>query len=336
MALYLTEDDVGRLLTMEACIESVEDAFRQWAEGRASNRPRSRASVGGGMLHVLAAASEVWGRMAAKVYATTRKGARFLVLLFDGTTSDLLAIIEADRLGQIRTGAATGVATRHLARQDARSLAIIGTGWQARGQVRAISAVRRLASIRAHGRDRERLLHFCREVEETCGVPASAAPSAEAATRDADIVVTATSAAQPVLQGAWLCPGAHVNAVGSNRADRRELDETATRRPDLIVVDSLEQARLEAGDLLGPEPAEGGQEPPAGALRQAAGRLERVVELSRVVTRRHPGRRTAEEITLFKSLGIGLEDLAAASLLYDLATAAGAGASIPPTVSQPH
>jgi ornithine cyclodeaminase/alanine dehydrogenase-like protein (mu-crystallin family) len=315
MALYLSEDDVGRLLTPEACIDAVEEAFHQWAEGRASNRPRARAVMAGGLLHVLAAASEGWGRMAAKVYATTRQGARFVVLLFDGKTSELLAIIEADRLGQTRTGAATAVATRHLARPDARTLALIGTGWQARGQARAIASVRRLASIRAYGRDRERLLSFCHEVEEACGVPASAAPSAEAAARDADIIVTATSSARPVLEGSWLRSGVHVNAVGSNRADRRELDDDAVRRADLIVVDSLEQARLEAGDLL------------AGS---DATILDRAVELSKIVARRHVGRRTAEDITLFKSLGIGLEDLAAASLLYDQATRAGAGTSIPP------
>jgi ornithine cyclodeaminase/alanine dehydrogenase-like protein (mu-crystallin family) len=313
MALYLTEDDVSRLLTMEACIEAVEEAFRQWAEGRADNRPRARARSGGGVLHSLSAASEALGRMAAKVYATTRQGARFVVLLFDGRTSDLLAIIEADRLGQIRTGAASGVATLRLARHDARTLAILGTGWQARGQARAIAAVRSLAAIRAWGRDPDRLRDFCREVEETCRVPASAAPSAEAAVRGADIVVTATSSDRPVLEAAWIAPGVHLNAVGSNQIRRRELDSGTVGKADLIVVDSLEQARLEAGDLV--EPSE---EP-----------LARAVELSAIVGGSHPGRSGRDEITLFKSLGIGLEDLAAASRLYDLASAAGAGRQVP-------
>src|SRR3989441_6829120 len=138
MALYLTEADVGRLLPMQACIEAVESAFRQWADGRADNRPRARASVRGAVLHALAAGSEVWGRLAAKVYATSREGARFMVLLFDARSAVLLAVIEADRLGQTRTGAASGVASRWLARKDARSLAIIGTGWQARSQAKEI------------------------------------------------------------------------------------------------------------------------------------------------------------------------------------------------------
>src|SRR5438552_14846301 len=165
MALYLTERDVGRLLTMEACVEAVEQAFRQWAEGRADNRPRARATVRGAVLHALAAGSDVWGRLAAKVYATTRQGARFVVLLFDGQTSDLLAIIEADGLGQTRTGAASGVATRRLARRDARSLGIIATGWQARSQARAVSTVRGLARISAFGRGGDRLRQFGRAAE---------------------------------------------------------------------------------------------------------------------------------------------------------------------------
>ena len=314
MALYLTEEDVGRLLSMEACVEGVETAFRQWADGRADNRPRARASVRGAILHALAAGSEVWGRLAAKVYATSREEARFLVLLFDARNAGLLAVIESDRLGQTRTGAASGVASRWLARKDARSLAIIGTGWQARSQVKAIATVRRLESIRAFGRDRERLGEFCRDAEAACGVKVTPSASAEEAVRGADIIVTATSSALPVLEGAWLRPGAHVNAVGSNRAGRRELDDTAVRRAGTIVVDSLEQARLEAGDLLA---VDGGTP------------LGRAVELKEIIAGRHPGRSIDSEVTLFKSLGIGLEDLAAASLVYDRAIETGAGKPLP-------
>src|SRR5262245_34086046 len=314
MAIYLGEKDVERLLSMRECVDVVEQAFRQWAEGGADNRPRARASVRGAVLHALAAGSEAWGRLAAKVYATTRQGARFVVLLFDARTSELLAVIEADRLGQTRTGAASGVATRRLARKDAGVLAIIGTGWQARGQAQAIAAVRALQSIRAFGRDRERLREFCRDVETACGIKATPCASAEEAVREAHIIVTATSSAQPVLEGAWIAPGAHVNAVGSNRAERRELDDETVRRAAAIVVDSLEQARLEAGDLL--------------AVDDGAP-LGRAVEMKEIVAGRHPGRRSDSEITLFKSLGIGLEDLAAASFVYDRAIESGAGKPLP-------
>ena len=314
MALYLTEEDVGRLLTMPACIEAVEQAFRQWAQGQADCRPRARAAIPGAMLHSLSAGSATGERLAAKVYATSRAGARFVVLLFDGRTSALLAIIEADRLGQTRTGAATGVATRRLARVDARSLAIIGTGWQARSQALAVATVRSLQTIRAFGRDRDRLREFCRETEAACGVAATPCSSVEEAIEGAGIVVSATSSGTPVVRGAWLRPGVHVNAVGSNRAERRELDDESVRRADLIVVDSIEQARLEAGDLLAPGTG------PAGTPA-----LDRAVELKDVLGGAHPGRRDEREVTLFKSLGIGLEDLAAASVVYDRAVETGAG-----------
>jgi alanine dehydrogenase len=318
VAIYLTENDVDRLLGMEACIEGVEQAFLEAAAGKASFRPRARVAMPQAMLHVLAAGSERLGRMSVKCYATTRSGAKFVVLLFDANTSDLLAMMEADRLGQRRTGAASGVATRRMARKDASSLAILGTGWQARSQVEAIARVRKLRDIRAWGRDRGRLIDFCAEVAKATNVAVQPAPTAEAAVRGADIVTTATSAAQPILKGAWLSPGVHVNAVGSNRSDRREIDDEAVARADVIVADSVEQARLEAGDLLLAVPPEDALPPVA-----------RAVELSAVVVGRHPGRTDDRAITLFKSLGIGLEDLAAASLVFDRAVAAGIGRPFP-------
>jgi ornithine cyclodeaminase/alanine dehydrogenase-like protein (mu-crystallin family) len=327
--LYLTEDDVGRLLTMDDCLKAVETAFGDLAAGRAVNRPRSRAALPSAMLHALPSASSTLARMAAKVYATSRGGARFVVLLFDAATSEVLAIVEGDRLGQMRTGAASGVATRHMSRPGAATLGILGTGWQARSQVAAIARVRRLRAVRAFGRDLKRLAAFCASAAAETGVEVTPAADAESAVRDADIVVTATSAAAPVLSGRWLAPGAHLNAVGSNRADRREIDAEAVNRATLIVCDSIEQARMEAGDLL--------LAAPPGSLAATGGPgvagspapLERAVELADIVAGRHPGRGAPRDITLFKSLGLGIEDLAAASVVYDRALAAGAGRAVP-------
>jgi ornithine cyclodeaminase/alanine dehydrogenase-like protein (mu-crystallin family) len=318
MALYLTENDVDRLLLMPACIEAVEHAFQDVAAGNAAFRPRTRVAAAGAMLHVLPAASDRLGRLAVKAYATTSEATRFVVLLFDARTAEHLATIEADRLGQRRTGAASGVATRYLARPDAANLAVLGSGWQARAQVEAISCVRRLREVRVWGRDRDRLIEFCGEVTRATGASVQPAKNAEAAVRGADIVVTATSAGQPILKGAWLSPGMHLNAVGSNRADRREIDDEAVARADVIVVDSTEQARLEAGDLLLAKSPEGTLQP-----------VTRAIDLATIVSGRHPGRTDARTLTLFKSLGIGLEDLAAASLVYDRARAAGAGRPCP-------
>jgi alanine dehydrogenase len=318
VAIYLTENDVDRLLGMDACIEGIEQAFLEAAAGRAPFKPRARVLLPQAMLHVLPAGSERLGRLSVKCYATSKAGGHFVVLLFDANTSDLLAVMEADRLGQRRTGAASGVATRRMARKDATSLAILGTGWQARSQVEAIARVRKLKEIRAWGRDRGRLIDFCGEVAKATNVAVQPAPTAEAAVRGADIVTTATSAAQPVLKGAWLSPGVHVNAVGGNRSDRREIDDEAVARADVIVADSVEQARHEAGDLLLAVPPEDALPP-----------VTRAIELSAVVSGRHPGRTSDRAITLFKSLGVGLEDLAAASLVFDRAIATGIGRPLP-------
>jgi ornithine cyclodeaminase/alanine dehydrogenase-like protein (mu-crystallin family) len=302
---------------MDDCLEAVETAFGDLAAGRAVNRPRSRAALPSAMLHALAAASSTLGRMSVKVYVTSRGGARFVVLLFDAATSEVLAIMEADRLGQMRTGAVSAVATRHMSRPEAAILGILGSGWQARSQVAAIARVRRLRAVRAFGRDAERLAAFCSAAAGEIGVEVIPSADAESAVRGADIVVTATSAAAPVLSGRWLEPGVHVNAVGSNRAERREIDTDAVTRASLIVCDSIEQARMEAGDLL------------LAATPGSPAPLERAVELAAVVAGRHPGRSTPRDITLFKSIGLGLEDLAAASVVYDRALAAGAGRVVP-------
>ena len=319
MALYLTEEDVGRFLKMDACLEAVDAVFKDCAAGKAVNRPRTRASIPGALLHVLPAASSTLGRLAVKAYATTRGGNQFVVLLFDAANSALLAIIEADRLGQMRTGAASGLATRRLARADAEILAVLGAGWQAQTQVEAVSRVRRLGQVRVFARNRDRLIDFCASIARL-GVPVQPAATAEAAVRGADIVCTATTSAEPVVKGAWLKPGAHVNAAGSNRRDRRELDDEAVSRADLVVVDALDQAREEAGDLILAKPI-GERLPP----------LDRAIELAALLSDAHPGRRDPAAITLFKSLGLGIEDLAAASLVYDRARAAGAGRAIPPS-----
>jgi ornithine cyclodeaminase/alanine dehydrogenase-like protein (mu-crystallin family) len=190
--------------------------------------------------------------------------------------------------------------------------------------------------VRAFGRDRDRLLAFCREMETAAGVPVHAADSIAAAVRGADIVATATSSASPVVQGGWIEPGTHINAAGSNRIDRRELDPSVLDRAALLVVDSIEQARLEAGDFVAAAPGGGAWiataapatgVPATGAAAMPA--LDRAVELAAVVSGRVPGRRGPDDITLFKSLGIGLEDLAAARLIYDRAVAEQVGRVIP-------
>lgn len=316
MAVLLTESDVTALLRMEDVIAALESAFAALGRGGAENRPRSRIQVPRLTLHVMAAALPSAGVIGLKAYAAGPAGTRFVVLAWNTETGALDAVIEADRLGQMRTGAASGVATKHLARADARTVACIGTGWQAESQLEAVCAVRPIERIFVHGRDPGRREAFARTMSERLRVKAEPTPSPERGVGDADIIITATTAREPVLFGRWLRPGSHINAVGVNWANKRELDEEAVRRAHRIVVDDRTQAIIECGDLIP-------------AVQSGAISWDQVHELGEIVAGRIPGRREADEITLFESQGLAMEDMATAALLIRRARAAGTGREIP-------
>lgn len=321
MALFLREIDVQRLLDMPVAIETVEAALRRHAAGHATNRPRQRVPAPTSHLHVMAAGDRFLGVLGAKIYASSSSGARFLVLLYEEADGQLLALIEADRLGQMRTGAASGVATKYLARQGAASVGILGTGWQAESQLVAVCAVRPIRAIKAYSRHEAGRRRFAERMREALGVAVTPVGTPEEAVRGQEIVITATSARDPVCRGAWLEPGAHVNAIGANFLSKRELDSEAIARAAVVAVDSAEQCRLEAGDLLP-------------AVERGVLTWESLVELGRIVDGQVPGRRTEQEITLFKSLGIALEDVATALRVYELARSKGVGERI--ALWEPH
>ncbi len=316
MALLLTEAEVAELLSMGELVEAVERGFRCLGEGTARNTPRSRSTVPEATLHVMHASVPALGVAGVKSYASTPKGARFVAIMFSLADGEPLLIAEADRLGQMRTGAASGVATRYLSREESSTVALIGTGWQARSQAEAIACVRPISLFKVFGLSAERREAFAVEMSAKLKVRVEAAGSAEEAVEGSDVVVTATNSREPVLRGAWLRPGVHINAIGSNAASRRELDAEAVRRSDLIVADSVEQARIECGDLLASELAN-------------ESIWDRVGEMGAIVAGRAPGRRRDAEITLFESQGIATEDVMALELLYRRAKSAGTGRQIP-------
>ncbi len=316
MALLLTEHDVAALLSMPACVEAVEQALARQDQGLVQNQPRRRLRVPHGLLHCMEAADLGAGRMGLKVYASFPPRTRFLVLLYDATSGDLLALIEADRLGQMRTGAATGVATRYMAQEDARVLGLFGAGWQAESQALAVAHVRKLERVLVFSRTRGPREAFAERLGNQLGIEARAVDSPQAVLEEADIVVTATTSRSPVFDGKLLRPGTHVNAVGSNSLAKAEVDVDTVARAARVVVDSVDQARAESGDLLAPI-----------ELRKL--RWEQVYELREVVAGRQPGRRSAQEITLFKSNGLALEDIAAASVVYDRAMQQEIGHEVP-------
>lgn len=317
MTLHISEAEVRAVLGMPQAIEAVEEISRKQATGEVVVHPRRRFELpGGGFFHYMAAADFSAGFIAMKQYTYVRGKLRFLVPLYGMATGDLLALIEADYMGQLRTGAASGVATKYLARQNSRVAAIIGTGGQAKTQLEAVAAVRKLESARAYGRDAAKRERFCQEMSGRLGIPVNPSATAAEAVRGADIVCTATTASQPVVSGADLAPGAHINAIGANHAHKRELDDEAVASADIIVVDSIEQSRQEAGDLIiafhGDEICWTG-----------------VKKLSEVVAGKTNGRTSDSEVTLFKSNGIASWDLAVAMKVYALAREKKLGRELP-------
>lgn len=312
MALYLTEDHIAELLRIDDVIAAVEEAFRQQGAGKAMNRPRQRVPAGTSMLHVMPGGLPELGVMGFKAYAGGRTGTKFLAHLYDTETGELLAVMEADRLGQLRTGAASAVATKYMAKREAGSIGILGTGRQARTQVVAVSRVRPIALVKCYSRSAARREAFAEEMVAELGAEAVPVDSPQDAVEDSDIVITATSAREPVLLGAWLAAGMHINAIGSNAPTRRELDDAAVRRSAVIAADDREQATIESGDLIA-------------AVQTGALDWDTVVELGRIVTGEMPGRRAPDDITLFESQGLAIEDVATMKLAYDLARRRGVG-----------
>jgi ornithine cyclodeaminase/alanine dehydrogenase-like protein (mu-crystallin family) len=313
--LYLTEAEVGRLLTMDLALEAVGAAFRKLALDEAENVPRRRCRTDQVVLHVLPAAAKTLGVIGYKAYTTSKHGARFHVTLYDATTGEMTAILEADLLGQFRTGAASGVATKKLARPDASTVGCIGTGKQARTQVLAVCKVRPIKRVSVYGRDPERRAEFAAQLAGETGVEVVPVASAEEAARGQDIVITATAAREPVLLGEWVAEGAHLNLVGSNFLAKAEADVEVFRRASTVTVDSKEQAKLEAGDFVA-------------SLNAGVLNWSDVYDLAPVLVGKYPGRESPQAITVFKSLGLGIEDVAVAVRLVALARQQGVGREI--------
>ena len=304
--LFLTEADVEALLTPAEAVPIVEESLRRIAAGEVTMEPRRRLRLESGSLSVMPAVDRGLGLAGLKSYAATASGAAFAVVLFSAEDGSHVATIEADRLGQIRTGAASGVAAKHLARPGATGLGVIGCGWQAESQVAAIrAAVPTIERVVVSCRTPERLAAFC----ERLGAEPGDSPQDAA---DQDVVVTVTTARDPVLRGDWLRPGALVCAVGANVLGKRELDNVVLQRATFVCCDSLEQAPQESSDLV--EPVE------AGVLDW----LE-VHELHEVVAGDLRGREHDDDIVLFKSNGIAPWDLAVGAAVVERARERGVG-----------
>jgi len=301
---------------MDLTLAALDAAFREWAAGRAQNQPRRRVA-GGAVLATMSAALPSHGLVGFKAYTASRAGARFWVCLFDAADGRPRAVIEADWLGRLRTGAASGLATKVMARPDASVFTIVGAGHQALTQVLAVAAVGTLREVRVFSRSATHRDAFVAELKGHLSGTVSVRPagSLREGVDGADILTTITTAADPIFPGAWLEPGQHLNVCGSNVPDRREVDGRAVARADLVVADDVDAALVEAGDVL---------------LAERDGQLSwaRVHSLRDVIVR-STGDRQPSDVTLFKSVGLAIEDVAAGAAVLELAEANGVGQRLP-------
>ena len=292
-----------RLVSVKDAIGTLENLFATWSDAATVNLPRQRARAGAAAFNLMGAAWGAKNLFGLKAYHIGPQAGSSHVLLYSASDSRLLAMIESDHLGRMRTGAASGTATKHLANPDARTLGVVGAGRQALTQVAAVCAVRQIAEVSVFSPTAAHRNDFARRLERELGIGARPAPSAEAAIVDADIVVVITKSAEPVMRANWLKSGVHVNAAGANAASRREIDAETVLRATVRATDHLTQAQDEAAEYR---------------ELVAAGRLkwQDIVELGDIVTGKAVGRRGPADITLFKSLGIALEDIAFAELIW--------------------
>lgn len=313
MPLFLNEADVAALLTMPEAIVALEEAFLAQARGEALHHPRQRFFLPQGTFHQMTAVFSQKGVMGTAAHTSFRTGNRSFIQLFSPETGELLAYLEADRLGQVRTGAATGVATKHMALPGTTTAALFGTGFQAETQAEALVAtLPSLREVQVYGRDFVRCRAFCQSRTAALGIHFSPRENPEAAVRGAKVIVTATTAREPIIRGEWLTPGGFIAGVGATRLTARELDEEVIGRAQVVAVDDLAQAEMEAAELLV-------------AYEYRKFDWRRAVPLAAIVAGHTQGRPDAEAITLFKSLGVALEDIALAALVYEKAQEQGLG-----------
>lgn len=308
--LYLTEADVARLGDIRDAVASLEEAFGAWHDPGTANMPRQRAALPSGFFNLMGSVYTRKGVFGLKAYAGGAGGANFNIMLYSVAERRLLAVFEANLLSQLRTGAASGLATKLMANPDAATLGILGTGKQARAQVLAVCAVRPIRRMRVYSPTAAHCAAFVREIEKETGVETVAAPSAETCVTDADVVVLITKAAEPVVRSEWLRDGVHINGAGANVANRRELDAATVLRARVLATDDRSQAQIEAAEFRD-------------LVHDGRLRWDDVHELGDLVTGAVKGRHSPNDVTLFKSLGVALEDIAFAEIIYRRALAAG-------------
>ena len=303
--LFITEEQVKSLFTMDIAVDALEQAFVARSQGEAHNESRRRLPTSSGAYNVMFATWPGHQIAGLKSYPGGRGGINFHVLLYDTSTNSLMAVIEANRMGQIRTGAASGVATKYMARENAETVGIIGSGYQAETQLAAIANVRNIRSAKVYSRSEENRNRYSERMSDALGIDVTPVGSGEEAA-DADIIATITNSQEPVLLGEWLKPGTHINAAGNNSWLKREIDTRAIAMSDIVAVDDVEQAKIECGELM---------------RAAEVGRFswDLAIPIHDIVGGKSSGRDNDDQITLFESQGLALEDIASCERIVQLA-----------------
>lgn len=311
MPLYLSENEVASLLSMKDAIENVEYGLVEFANKRAQNQPRRRVSIGSTTLHIMSSSITAQSVLGVKNYTTTPHGPHAYFMLFS-EEGDLLCLMEADELGRIRTGATSAIATKALAKPIVNTATLIGTGFQAETQLKALCEVKNIEKVNVWSRRKESVQNFCERIQPSIAAELIPASDLQKAVHEADVITTVTSATEPVLKGKWITDGTHINAVGNNRINEREIDGTTVKVADVVVTDAIEQSKNESGDL-------------ELAAAEGIAVWEKVQNLSELLVDTMNGRKTKKQITLFKSNGLAIEDISVAYFVYKKALDSGVG-----------
>ena len=315
MALFLKDEDVAQCVDMDSMLVAIESMQHQYGNGQAHNMTRRKIIAENGMLSVMGGGLFHQGLLGVKTYTVVNGAYSFQVSLYDAKTGMLLCYTQANRLGQLRTGATTGVAVKHLSNHGKPTVGIIGTGGQAPTQLEAVSKVRTIANVKAFSRNSDHRENFARRMSDAMGIEVSSAQSNEDAVRDCDIVLCIAASMEPVVEGAWLKDGATLIGAGPTTWRAREVDEATIAKADKLIVDSTEQAEIEAGDLCS-------------AVDRGIIQWSKVHELRHVVAKTVIGRDSEEQVVYAKIMGTGVADVAAAKLAYDSAKERGLGTEI--------
>ena len=315
MTLLLTDDQVKQLVSIDDVLPVVENMFFHEGRGEVTVVPRERIQAGPNYLAYMGGANDYQEKMGMKVYSHCGDNLQFYVILFDSFSGELLLLTRADSLGRLRTAATSAIGAKYLSNNDSETLAIIGSGYQASTQLEATCKVRGIKKILAYSRTKENCINFSKEMTSSLGIPVEPCQSAQDAVSNADIVITITTADSPVIDSSWLTPGTTVIAPGNARWNAQEIDFGTIDQSDLIVVDTIEGCKTEAGELMA-------------AAEKGLFKWEQVKELSSIVSGESSGRTHDEELILFKFVGMGPLDIVTAQLIYKKAIAYNIGTDI--------